>query len=67
MRLFNNLKVSHKISVLLAVLGLVVLGVTVYATRQMRAIDDRYSALTDGPAKTKVAMARANRAMSDYK
>jgi methyl-accepting chemotaxis protein len=58
---FDNCKILTKVLTLLALLALISLGTTVFATSKMRYIDDTYGDLIDGPGRANLAIARANR------
>ncbi len=58
---FSNLKISHKIIVMLTMFAVVSICSTVFATNRMRFIDDSYGNLIDGPGRANLAIARANR------
>jgi methyl-accepting chemotaxis protein len=58
---FANFKILTKILTLLALLALISLGTTIFATSKMRYIDDTYGNLIDGAWKANLAIARANR------
>jgi len=57
----QNLSITQKMMLILALLGLFVLGVAYYVCGQMRHIDDSYSALMSGNDTAAVAAARASR------
>lgn len=57
----TDLRIPTKIFILLALLGSVSLGATIFATGKMRSIDNTYGDLIDGPDKANLALARANR------
>ena len=59
--MFANLSMSWKVMCLLIVLGLANVGSALFSASRMLSIDATYSALIDGPEKTSVAAARANR------
>ena len=61
---FANWKLSWKVASLLLLLGLTALGGAVYAGSQMAAIDGRYTALLNGPAKAVRLLTRATRILA---
>ncbi len=60
----KNLPIIGKLLTIIAIFGVFVLGVSVYATGQMRRIDDGYSALGAHHYQVAINVARANRSMS---
>jgi methyl-accepting chemotaxis protein len=58
---FADFKILTKILTLLALLALISLGTTIFATSKMRYIDNTYGDLIDGPGNANLAIARANR------
>jgi len=63
----KNLPIIVKFMAILAAFGLFSLGTAFYATHQMRRIDNNYSALIAGNDRATIAMARANRRLSDIR
>jgi methyl-accepting chemotaxis protein len=59
----QNIAITQKIILLLALLGIFVLGVAVYVSGQMRHMDDSYSALMSGNDTATVDAARASRSL----
>jgi methyl-accepting chemotaxis protein len=62
---YANASLVVKITLLLGLLALTALGGALYASMSMKAIDDAYSRLLDGPSRATVLLARANRNVSD--
>ncbi len=58
---FANIGILWKVLSLLAMMSLVTISGTIYATGKMRYIDDTYGALLDGYGRGNLAVARANR------
>jgi methyl-accepting chemotaxis protein len=58
---FSDLGLLAKISALVALMAAVTVGGSVYATTQMRRIDNTYSDLLDSYGRANLAVARANR------
>ena len=58
---FAHFKILTKILTLLALLAMISLGTTIFATGKMRYIDNTYGDLIDGPESANLAIARANR------
>ena len=61
---FKNIPILWKIVLVLGLLGMVSIGASVFATGQMRSIDDGYSALLEGSAKASISVVRANRSVA---
>ncbi len=62
---YKNLPLSWKVGSLLVSLGVISLGGAIYSAKNSITIDSAYSDLIDGEAKAQVALARANRRLSD--
>jgi methyl-accepting chemotaxis protein len=61
MRFFDNWKISTKILLAVSILAAVFAVSAAYSSLELRSVDDRYSALLDGPAVATLELARLNR------
>jgi methyl-accepting chemotaxis protein len=61
----KNRSIIQKMMLILGMLGLFVLGISYYATGQMRHIDSAYTALITGDSTAALSLARANRRFED--
>ncbi|AJP74400.1 HAMP domain-containing methyl-accepting chemotaxis protein [Sphingomonas hengshuiensis] len=61
MQILSNLKISVKILLLLAMLGIAMIGVGIYGMKTIGGIDNNYSTLTDVKLPDTIQIARANR------
>ncbi len=57
----NNIPITGKFLAVIAIFGVFVIGVAIYATGQMRTIQTGYAELIAGPKAAETAVARANR------
>jgi len=61
MSFLNNFKIVFKITLIVALMATVTVGVVVYAANQVRMVDDAYSAVIEHQDKASMLTARANR------
>jgi methyl-accepting chemotaxis protein len=60
----KNIPIIGKIAIVVLSLSLVAVLSMIYSTAQMRDIDERYSAVIEGPGKSAFLLARTNRALA---
>src|SRR4051794_17642731 len=61
MSFLNNFKIVFKITLIVALMAAVTVGVVIYAASQVRMVDDAYSAVIEHQDKASMLTARANR------
>ncbi|MBV8060620.1 MAG: HAMP domain-containing protein [Alphaproteobacteria bacterium] len=61
---YADLKILHKILIVVGLLGIVSIAATIFTTQKMKDIDESYTALVNGDSQGTLMLSRSNRAVA---